>query len=67
LGISEQSDSVVLVVSEETGVISLAVNGVLTRDYTRETLVRKLNELLLDETPEDENKNRKFGRGRKKD
>ena len=66
LGISEQSDSVVLVVSEETGVISLAVNGVLTRDYTRETLVRKLNELLLDETPEDENNNRKFGRGRKK-
>ena len=67
LGISEQSDSVVLVVSEETGVISLAVNGVPTRDYTRETLVRKLNELLLDETPEDENNNRKFGRGRKKD
>lgn len=67
LGISEQSDSVVLVVSEETGVISLAVNGVLTRDYTRESLVRKLNELLLDEVPEDEPKNRMFRRGRKKD
>ena len=68
LGISEQSDSVVLVVSEETGVISLACNGVLTRDYTRETLVCKLNELLLDEY-EDENpkKNRRFMRGRKKD
>lgn len=68
LGISEQSDSVVLVVSEETGVISLACNGTLTRDYTRETLVRKLSELLLDEF-EDENpkKNRKFMRGRKKD
>ena len=68
LGISEQSDSVVLVVSEETGVISLACNGVLTRDYTRETLVCKLNELLLDEF-EDENpkKNRRFMRGRKKD
>ena len=67
LGISEQSDSVVLVVSEETGVISLACNGTLTRDYTRETLVCKLSELLLDEF-EDENpkKNRKFMRGRKK-
>ena len=68
LGISEQSDSVVLVVSEEAGVISLACNGTLTRDYTRETLVCKLSELLLDEF-EDENpkKNRKFMRGRKKD
>ena len=68
LGISEQSDSVVLVVSEETGVISLACNGVLTRDYNRETLIRKLNELLLD-VYEDENdrRNRRFIRGRKKD
>ena len=68
LGISEQSDSVVLVVSEETGVISLACNGVLTRDYTRDSLVRKLNELLLDEfEEEDAKKNRRFKRGRKKD
>ena len=68
LGISEQSDSVVLVVSEETGVISLACNGVLTRDYNRETLIRKLNELLLD-VYEDENdrRNRRFIKGRKKD
>ena len=68
LGISEQSDSVVLVVSEETGVISLAGNGVLTRDYNRETLIRKLNELLLD-VYEDENdrRNRRFIKGRKKD
>lgn len=49
LGMSEQSDAVVLVVSEETGVISLAVEGELTRDYTRDSLIKKLNELLLDE------------------
>ncbi len=54
LGISEQSDAVVLVVSEETGVISLAINGILLRDFTRDSLVTKLEELLLGETPEDE-------------
>ncbi|MBQ1507026.1 MAG: diadenylate cyclase CdaA [Ruminococcus sp.] len=49
LGISEQSDAVVLIVSEETGVISLAINGVLMRDFTRDMLIIKLRELLLDE------------------
>lgn len=66
LGISEQSDCVVLVVSEETGVISIACNGVLTRDYTRETLVRKLSELLLDDELEEETTFHRLGRGRRK-
>ncbi|MCI7085633.1 MAG: diadenylate cyclase CdaA [bacterium] len=48
LGISEQSDCVALVVSEETGNISLAVDGKLTRDYTRETLYEKLEDLLIE-------------------
>lgn len=43
LGISEQSDAVVLIVSEETGVISLAVNGILLREFTREELIKSLN------------------------
>lgn len=63
LGMSEQSDAVVLVVSEETGVISLAFDGELTRDYNRDSLIKKLNELLLDEF-EDVN-NLRFKRGRK--
>ena len=46
---SENSDAIVVVVSEETGQISIAVNGVLTRNYTRETLQSALEALLLPE------------------
>ncbi len=45
IGMSEQSDAVVVVISEETGAISVAVNGALTRDITR----GKLRETLLSE------------------
>ena len=45
IGMSEHSDAVVAVVSEETGAISVAVNGVLTRDITR----GELREVLLSE------------------
>ncbi|EJO5348526.1 TIGR00159 family protein [Clostridium botulinum] len=38
IGISENSDSITIVVSEETGMISLAVNGQLTRGYDKENL-----------------------------
>lgn len=38
IGISEVSDAIVIIVSEETGTISLAVNGKLTRDYDRDSL-----------------------------
>lgn len=38
LGITEVSDALVIIVSEETGTISLAVNGKLTRNYEKEVL-----------------------------
>ncbi len=38
IGMSENSDAVVVVVSEETGQISIAVGGKLTRNYNRVTL-----------------------------
>ena len=47
IGMSEVSNAIVVVVSEETGNISVAVNGVLTRDYDRDTLVNTLEEHLL--------------------
>lgn len=52
IGISENSDAVAVVVSEETGNISIALNGVLTRDYTRETLSIALEEMVLPKAPE---------------
>ncbi len=42
LGLSEVSDAVVIVVSEETGAISIAVNGELERGFDAETLKAEL-------------------------
>lgn len=47
IGMSEKSDAVVLVVSEETGNISIAVNGRITRDYNSVTLKEELYLALL--------------------
>lgn len=47
LGVSEESDAVVVVVSEETGQITVAVNGVLARRFTRDTLRDVLEGYLI--------------------
>lgn len=46
LGISEASDAVVVIVSEETGKISIAINGSLTRNLTEASLKTALNKAL---------------------
>ncbi len=51
LGLSETSDAIVVVVSEETGKISIALNGSLTRNLN-ETSLRKALTKLLSADPE---------------
>ena len=46
VGLSEETDAVVVVVSEETGVISLAVDGVIERGLDPERLQERLVTLL---------------------
>ena len=54
IGMSENSDAVVVIVSEETGSISVAVGGMLKRHLMPETLGKLLrNELLPPEEPEE--------------
>lgn len=42
IGMSEVSDAILIVVSEETGKISLAINGQIVRDIKEESLISKL-------------------------
>ncbi|MHB1042185.1 MAG: diadenylate cyclase CdaA [Eubacteriales bacterium] len=46
LGISEVSDALAVIVSEETGIVSLALEGVLIRDIDEAGLQDKLSSLL---------------------
>lgn len=49
LGLSEVSDAIVIIVSEETGTISIAVDGELYRGFTASTLKAELTKYLLPE------------------
>ncbi len=63
LGITEISDSISIIVSEESGKISFALSGGLTRNLTPDTLRKALNKNLLEKaTP-----NKKLGLWKVKD
>ncbi|WP_242941102.1 diadenylate cyclase CdaA [Sporobacter termitidis] len=54
IGMSEVSDAVVVIVSEETGSISVAIDGMLKRHLAHETFEKLLrNELLAEESRPD--------------
>ena len=54
IGMSENSDAVVVVVSEETGIISVAMNGKLQRDFNVVTLRELLTRELLSDFADDD-------------
>lgn len=53
LGMSENSDAVVVIVSEETGIITVAEKGKLRRGFTEEQLVKELTSAFIVEKRED--------------
>ena len=48
IGISENSDATVIIVSEETGTVSIASNGELKRGFTGDELEKHLQKLLIE-------------------
>lgn len=60
IGISEHSDAVVVIVSEETGSISAAVGGMLKRHLAPETLERLLRKELMPDAEENVKKGSQF-------
>ena len=63
IGMSENADSLVIIVSEETGTISVAENGQLTRGLSKESLVK----ILQKKMPEAVQRTKKKARKKKQD
>ena len=59
IGLSECSDAVVIVVSEETGVISVVTDGYIKRNYNYNSLKQALNGMLIPQGMDDHGKKRR--------
>ncbi len=59
LGVTENTDAIVVVVSEESGIISLSINGELERGFTYATLCARLDKLLNPKEKKSRKKQRK--------
>ncbi|MDD4125483.1 MAG: diadenylate cyclase CdaA [Eubacteriales bacterium] len=62
IGMSENSDATVIIVSEETGIISVAIDGELKRGFNRSELEQFLTTLLIREQEHRGVKDRLFGK-----
>ena len=62
VGISEVSDSLTIVVSEETGAVSYAREGKIVRDVNEDELIAELKKLQSSENEEDTDASNKEGR-----
>lgn len=56
IGLAEASDAVVIIVSEETGAVSLAVGNVVQRDLNLDLLSERLTQLLYTHASQEHNK-----------
>ena len=65
VGVSEFSDALVVIVSEETGTISVAFQGELMRNYNKETLTTLIGSFFLDQNIEKHLKKNKKSAGKK--
>lgn len=56
IGLTEESDAVVIVVSEETGIVSVCHRGIIERNFDPESFKQRLGELLLLNQDEEDKK-----------
>ena len=57
IGMTENSDAVVLVVSEETGIISIVSNGNITRNYSATSACAELKRIICEDVNEENKSN----------